>query len=488
MNKRLINKLSSVIQNSSPKCILSSRTIVKKINQLKFIKSCSNLTFLNFLLEKITPHTLELLAWEFEKFSWIITDEISSSIAKEFKPVLLNEDDIAFLQYTSGSTSLPKGVVVTHKNLLSNISLISKSIGINKDDKAVSWLPPYHDMGLIGSLLTSFVNQIPLYMLSPIDFIKNPYNWLKAITLFKGTMSAAPNFAYSLCNRKITDEQISKLDLSSWRAALNGAEPINIAVLNEFEKRFTLCGFNKAVFFPCYGLAESTLFVTGRYGIETQNIKLHDGKFKATEIVSSGYLNQDVVVKIMDYNSKKEMPNGEIGEICITGDSVTKGYWNSDLVHDIWATIIDRGKASKFLKTGDLGFILNNQLFITGRIKDLIIIRGVNYYPQDIENSITSTFKKIKYGACVAFSFESAREESLGIMFEVTQIEGQETIQMLFEKIKQLVMNEYQLNVKAIYNIQPKAIMKTTSGKIERVANKKALLDNKLPVIYDARY
>lgn len=489
-NKKLVDKLSAIISNCDPKIIISSKDIVNKIKKLKLVKMASS-SFLNHLVMGFMKNVDQLTEWDFDKFSWLTTDNINLLLANHYQAVNLKAEDIAFLQYTSGSTSAPKGVMVSHGNIIHNVDTISKKVKVTAQDKIMIWLPPYHDMGLIGGIMVPLYNQAPVWLMSPIDFLRKPSNWLKAISIYQATISAAPNFAYSLCNKKISTVELPHLHLNQWRAALNGAEPINFKTVKQFIDKFSTCGFSEKSFFPCYGLAESTLFVSGKFGITTQAfdktglrnnllMPVKDGQ-TGKILVSCGEVSGGEVLTI---DPETGLPSDVgINEICISGPSVTKGYWRNQTNDENFFTIIMNGKEEKYFKTGDLGFIDHHELFITGRIKELIIIRGTNHYPQDIEETVYHVNEFIRHGCCAAFSKEIQGEEKLIIVAEIKEGLKAEDIAALVTNIKAEIMSHHQLAVHQIAFIPPKSLHKTTSGKIQRYANRAALENNEFTLI-----
>ncbi|MCA0403293.1 MAG: fatty acyl-AMP ligase, partial [Proteobacteria bacterium] len=396
--KKLIEKLQAIIKNAEPKIILSTESIINQIKKLKYVKALQNLPFVTYLMARFQENTHELTQWDFDKFSWINTDAISDDEATDYKEALIKPESIAFLQYTSGSTGQPKGVIISHSNLLNNLQFINEYHTAKQDSVCVIWLPPYHDMGLIGGILYPVFTGIPVYLMSPITFLRNPATWLKAITNFKGTVTSAPNFAYALCNKKISEETKAQIDLSSMHSFLNGAEPINAQVMDEFTRQFANCGFKKDMFMPCYGLAENTLMVTGQQGILTHYFnkdELRNNTIREVDvteptahpIVCCGTMSEDII--IVDPKNQVPCTDQQIGEVWLSGASVAQGYWNqAEETHTYFKASLVGRKEKTYLRTGDLGFAMNNRLFIMGRLKDLIIINGTNHYPHDIERSV----------------------------------------------------------------------------------------------------
>lgn len=415
---------------------------------------------------------------QIRKLSHLNVDVLrKSSLPSQIEPrgIYVEVDTILLLQYTSGSTGSPKGVMISHKNILHNFSMFCKVLdpslsGKWKDDCLVSWLPVYHDMGLIGGVIFPALCEAQVVMMSPLMFLQKPIRWLKAISRHKATVSVAPNFGYSLCVKKIKDEDMQGVDLSSWSMALNGAEPIQSQVLTDFSNKFSQYGFHEKVFFPTYGLAESTIFVSGGNRFETFKTK----DFLGRKLVGCGKADDGMEIKLISSESEREV--SEAGEICIHGDSVTSGYWNRPEKNDSWVEI----DGKRFLKTGDLGIIYEGELYITGRIKDLIIIRGRNLYPQDIEETIHEVSPVIRQGAVAAFSVESAAQgEELVILAELSHAISKEEQKEIQATIVGATTREFGVMAKVCL-LSKGSLLKTSSGKMQRSKNKELFLLGKL--------
>src|SRR4029077_3810504 len=364
----------------------------------------------------------------------IASDAISSAEADKWRNQAAARDTVAFLQYTSGSTSRPRGVAVTHGNMLHNSEVIARGFESDSNSMGISWLPPYHDMGLIGGVVKPLYVGFPVVILSPYTFLQQPFRWLQTITKVRATVTGGPNFAYDLCVRKVTPKQRERLDLSSWKIAFNGAEPIHPETMERFSAIFVSCGFNPKAFYPCYGLAESTLYVTGGKALTGPKVArvnraaLEEGRAVPAQpkeedvkvVVGCGNASADQKVVIVNPQSKRKCPDGRVGEVWVSGPSVAAGYWNrpEESARVFCARLADTGEGP-FLRTGDLGFLLQGELFITGRIKDLIIISGRNLYPQDLEITAQAGHPGLQPFAGVAFSVEHEGQERLVIAQEV---------------------------------------------------------------------
>jgi acyl-CoA synthetase (AMP-forming)/AMP-acid ligase II/acyl carrier protein len=405
-------------------------------------------------------------------------------------------DNIAFLQYTSGSTGNPKGVIITHRNLIANQEQIQKISGHTDKSIGVTWLPPYHDMGLIGGLLQPLYVGFPVVIMAPSTFVTNPFMWLKTLSDYQATTTCAPNFSFDLCVKRIKKAQVEQLNLTNLAVIFNGAEPISLASINAFSQHFQDSGFNKESFFPCYGMAEATLILTGRQGIQTvnvdtaamahNNILLTDKNEKSSQIVSCGRVVEGVGLTIVNSESQQQIENGHIGEIWVSGANIAAGYWNElALSKSVFSTKLNN--ESIWMKTGDLGFVINQQLYITGRIKDLIIIRGKNFYPQDIEAIVSKNVSAVNNNAVAAFSYleESADKEQLALVCELTrQAYKSDDHQQLCQQINKLVTKNFEIQVHTIVLIKPATLPKTTSGKIRRFACKSDLINSQLASVY----
>lgn len=424
--------------------------------------------------------------------------------ASTWTPPAISQDSLAFLQYTSGSTGTPKGVMLNHENLLANSALINQAFRFIPGSEGVIWLPIYHDMGLIGGVLQPLYAGIHCTLMSPLSFLKRPMRWLQTISEVKDKpiVSGGPNFAYDLCSMKdLSPEQKASLNLSHWHTAFSGAEPVRPQTIERFYELYKDCGFRKEAFFPVYGLAEATLFVSG--GIPTDEPKVIHIKKSALEknriedttptdpdaqtFVGCGQEQGDHKIVIVNPKKFTKCQPGEIGEIWESGKSVAQGYWNRpDLSKDIFQAYLSDTGDGPFLRTGDLGFIRDNELFITGRAKDLIIIRGRNHYPQDIELTVEECHPKLRKGSIAVFSVEVANEERLVIVQEVRTPEVANP-EEIFEAIQLTLAKTHELQVWAIVLIKPRTIAKTSSGKIARHSSKNDFLANTLPVVAEWR-
>ncbi|UNU27128.1 non-ribosomal peptide synthetase [Microcoleus vaginatus] len=431
---------------------------------------------------------------------WLTAEALADDGEKWQQPPI-HPDEVAYLQYTSGSTSTPKGVMVSHANVLYNIEYIHRGFEHDSESVAVTWLPPFHDMGLIDGLLKPLYLGIPSYFMPPAAFIQNPMCWLEAISRYKATHSGGPNFAYDLCASKISkilgDGQ-KMLDLSSWRVAYNGAEPIHKETLERFTQAFEPCGFHADAFCPAYGMAETTLKIaTVRSGatptflpvdagaLENNHIvEVVEGEGGARILVGCGFPEFGTKVAIVNPESLTQCQPQEVGEIWVAGETVARGYWNRpEETEKTFQAYLSDTSEGPFLRTGDLGFLRDRELFITGRLKDLIIIRGRNLYPQDIERTAERSHPSLRPWAIAAFSVEVAGEEQLVIVQELQSRKAPDNAEEIISAIRSRIAQEYEVQVYGVVLIKPGSIPKTTSGKIQRRAAYADFLADNLEVV-----
>lgn len=450
------------------------------------------------ILEKVAP----LFACD-EELHWLATDKLDHAGAEDWDETWIAPDELAFLQYTSGSTSAPKGVMVSHRNLLENSAYIHYGFEHTPESVSVTWLPAYHDMGLIDGIVQPLFGGFTGYMMPQTAFLQRPLRWLQAISRYRATHSGGPNFAYEHCMNKIRPEQRSSLDLSCWRVAYNGAEPVREKTLRRFAESFEECGFRPDAFYPAYGLAEATLKVAGGRGarppvickLESAPLEEHllveasaaSDPRNVRTLVSSGRLDLGTRVVIVEPSSLMECANGMVGEVWVFGEGVAQGYWNRpELTEEIFRARLSDTGDGPFLRTGDLGFIKDGELFITGRLKDLIIIGGRNHYPQDIEQTVEQCHPALRSGSTAAFSVEIEGEEQLVIAAELDQ---RSTRHLPAEERKSLkiavlraVSDYFGLHVHELVLLKVGGVPKTSSGKIKRQECRKAYLAGALKI------
>ncbi len=434
---------------------------------------------------------------------WMALAEEGADEAGDRRLPEIGPDTVAFLQYTSGSTGDPKGVVVTQGNLLANEAVIQRVFDLGADSVVVSWLPLYHDMGLIGGMLQPLYAGGSCVLMSPVSFLQRPRRWLEAISRYRGTVSGAPDFAYDLCVRRIPPAQREGLDLSSWSVAFNGAEPVRAATLERFADAFAPCGFRRTAFSPCYGLAEATLMVAGVAAAEPPAVLAVDaaalaarravpetGAAAAVPLAGSGAPALGQEVAVVDPEAGVPCAAGEVGEIWVRGPSVARGYWRRpEETERTFAAHLATGEGP-YLRTGDLGFLHGGQLYVTGRLKDLIILRGRNLYPQDIEATVERSAPAFRAGGGAAFAMDLDGQERLVVVQEVERAAaagGGDGLRPVADALRAAVAEEHEAEVFVVVLVRAGGVPRTTSGKVRRRDCRAAWLAGELPVLFEAR-
>ncbi len=480
--QRTVPRLRTIANDAQPMFVLTTSSILAKVEGL-FTQ-----------------------APELRTLHWLATDKVVGSAADEWQDPAAAANTLALLQYTSGSTAVPRGVMVSHENLLQNSAHISQAFEITSDTVSVTWLPVFHDMGLTNGIVQPIYGGRQCVLMPPQSFLQRPARWLQAISRYKATISGGPNFAYEMCARKIAPEQRDGLDLSSWKVAYNGAEPVRVDTLKRFATAFSSCGFRPSFFYPCYGLAEATLIVSG--GLMKDEPVLcttrvaaleHNGIAEASDaapnvrtLVGCGSAMPDTKIVVAHPESMTACAPDEVGEIWVSSPSVTQGYWNRpEETKGIFnAYLADTGEGP-FLRTGDLGFLRDGELFVTGRLKDLIIIGGRNLYPNDIEFTVEQSHAAVRSGCCVAFSVDVIDDERLIVAAEVErryqperhQLNGESRddshasnqngrspadLDAVSRAIRRAVAEEHDVRVHAVVLLKAGSIPKTPSGKVQR--------------------
>ncbi|MFO7908125.1 MAG: AMP-binding protein [Planctomycetota bacterium] len=439
-----------------------------------------------------------------ERVQWISVDTIDSADADDWEPPDVAPDDCAFIQYTSGSTDRPRGVVVSHGNLVHNLELIHSGFGLRRGTPnspagvGVSWLPAYHDMGLIGGILESLWAGGMSVLMAPSMFLQRPERWLRTISDYGACVSGGPNFAYDLCVRKIGKASLESLDLSTWQVAFCGAEPIRAETVERFIEKFAPCGFREDAFYPCYGLAEATLFVTGGEGARAPLIRRFrrsrlqsDGLAEPArgnhgdtrQLVGCGRTLLDQTLAIVNPLTKTSCPDGTVGEIWVRGPSVSGGYWPEDrLSDDFNASLADTGEGG-FLRTGDLGFLQGGELFVTGRLKELVIIRGRNLDPADIESTAQMAHPALLPDSGAAFSREMEGEERLVVINELDRSFRNTDYGEVFRAVRRKITQEHGVEPYALALLRPMSLPRTTSGKVRRESASEGYAKGELKVV-----
>lgn len=441
---------------------------------------------------------------------WLATDDPAfGSDADDWQMPTISADTLAYLQYTSGSTGLPKGAMITHGNVMNNLQMIFEACEYTPQDIGVCWLPLYHDMGLVGAVIQPVYAGGPVVMMSPVDFILKPLRWLQAISRYRATTSGGPNFAYELCLRKITPEQRMGLDLSSWAIAANGAEPVLADTLHRFTQAFQSVGFCPEAFCPAYGMAETTVMVslatrgkppvvkTVQHQALEKNIiveaaakstdALKDGTaLGARRVVGCGRIGDNHAIAIVDPQTLKRCAENEVGEVWVCGPSVAKGYFNrpEETQHTFQARIVEAPGEGPFLRTGDMGFVQAGDLFITGRLKDVIILWGNNHYPHFLEATVENSHPALRPAGVAVFGIKVDEEERLVVVQEVESralksLNAEEVI----GAIRQSLATQHMLEAHAIALLRPGSTPKTPTGKIQRRACKAKYLANEFNIV-----
>ena len=443
-----------------------------------------------------------------DSLEWVESDTLPMGLEDEWEMPVLDREQLAFLQYTSGSTGTPRGVMISHGNLLHNSSLISSRFRTHDQMRAVFWLPVYHDMGLIGGLLGPMYSGSTVILMSPLDFLRRPLRWLEAITRAGAEVSGGPDFAYRLCVRKVQDEELATLDLSSWRVAFSGAEPVRSATLDAFAERFAVCGFDRRAFYPTYGLAEGTLMLSGASEgprdpvyIDIDVDALERGRVQATRepeqgdqrsqrLVSCGPVDPTHTLAVVDPETRTPRADGEVGELWLSGPSVALGYWDDPegTRERLQARLAGQSSdQNRFLRTGDLGFVHAGELYVTGRLKDLLILRGRNVYPQDIEELARAAHPRVRPGCAAAFGIEVDGEERVVLVTEIDERGESPDPEQIIAEIRARVGEGAEVELHAIALLGRGTIPKTSSGKIRRHACRAAWLAGTLEILASTR-
>jgi|GEM_PF-553453 len=521
--RRRLSRLANMALDCQPRLVLTSQATLETI-------------------------ALELQAPELRAIPWQATNALPPTATVDpWQPIARKPDDLAFLQYTSGSTTEPRGVMVTHRNLLHNLEMIRRGFGIpqagttDKIPTSVFWLPAYHDMGLIGGILSPLYVGGTSHLLAPATFLRRPLIWLELLSATQAEISGGPNFAYDLCVEKSRPPDRAGLDLSHWRLAFCGAEPIQADTLREFEEAFAPTGFRNDVFYPCYGLAEATLLVSGPRGavrpqvLQVDRVSLTQGRIELADpaveparagiqgaahmgrqsLVGCGNSQDGQELRIVDPDTRQPKPDRQIGEIWLRGDSVTRGYWRQrELSQQVFAArLVDARHRSAthgaahdsttefpaaaedgetYMRTGDLGFQLEGELYVTGRLKDLLILRGRNHYPQDIERTARGSHQAVDQGAAFVVApgkrVESVgqdagkpaktgrggeaglglRRERLVVVHQVRREHRRDDMNEVLRAIRRAIVAEHELDPHAIVLIRPASLPVTSSGKVQR--------------------
>ena len=438
------------------------------------------------LATALTPNLREL-----GSVPWLASDELGQERADTWSDPGVTADSVAFIQYTSGSTAAPKGVVLTHGNTLHNSAAIQEALGHTARSVGVIWLPPYHDMGLVGGILQPLYVGFPVVLLSPLHFLQRPLRWLAAMSRYRATITAGPDFAYELCVRRTTPEQRMALDLSCVESAVVGAEPVNPATLERFVEAFAPYGFRREALRPSYGLAESTLMVTASARLstaamqplpDTPGVKVVDtllgvGARSSRVLVSCGRPSLGQRVVVVDPDSGRPCRPDTIGEVWVAGPSVAAGYWNRpDETEAVFGAYLSDTAEGPFLRTGDLGFVHEGELFISGRLKDLIIIRGRKLHPTDIERTVARSHPGLRPGGGAAFAIAVDGQEQLVVVHETERHHAPRDHDAMIGAIRSAVIEEHDVLVSSVRLVRPGSLPRTANGKAQRSVCRESFL------------
>lgn len=462
-----VERIIGIARDAQPALLLTERALVPPLAALK--SSVPSLA------------AVEVLA----------TDAAEPNTAERAALPAPRSSALAMLQYTSGSTATPKGVMLTHANLLANQRAIQSAFGMREDDVVVSWLPLFHDMGLIGTLLQPLFCGASAVLFAPQHFMERPQRWLEAISTFGGTVSGAPDFAYRLCAERIDPALIRRLSLGSWRLAFCGAEPVRFETLQAFASKFAPAGFAPAALYPCYGLAEATLIVTGGRrgsGLQVSRFEpaaLAEGRAVAADsgrpLVGCGAAPPEHEVRVFCPSTGERAASGQIGEIWASGPSVAQGYWQNP---EATERTFPEHEGKRWLRTGDLGFQHEGALFVTGREKDLIIVRGQNLYPQDLERSVEEGVPVLRKGRTAAFAIEVEGREGIAVAAEVSP-RAQQLIEpaAVCRAVSEVIARTHGESASLVLLLRAGTLPITSSGKLQRSATRAAWRAGTLDIV-----
>lgn len=440
---------------------------------------------------------------EFKEIQWLDTSTIEPEIIDQWQVPEIDRNNVAFLQYTSGTTGTPKGVMVSHENMLHNFQLLKHHFGHHENSVLMSWVPAYHDMGLIGHLLQTVYDGLYLVLMAPAAFVQRPVRWLRAISKYRVTACMAPNFAFDVCVEKISDEQKQTLDLSCWEVAVNASEPVRERTLKNFANAFATCGFHIDRFSPSYGMAETTLFISGvknnekfrAFQFDTKQLserKIENavGNRKSRTMVGCGVPCKEMDIVIVDPETMTRCSDNQAGEVWITGKSISKGYWKQPALSEATfnAYLKDTGEGP-FFRSGDLGFIHEKEVFLLSRLKDLVLIQGRSYYPQDLEMVLENCHPALEPSSVATFSEKVDGVEKLFVVQELKRTSLRKANhEEIFLNIRQAIAREFGLLVSGIALIKPMSLKKTSSGKVQRFAAKKDWFKKELKIVAEWKH
>jgi acyl-CoA synthetase (AMP-forming)/AMP-acid ligase II len=459
LSKRSAPRLRGIIEDCRPELVLTNADIWNRMEEV----------------DAQMPYLRSM--------KWLRVEDMDDVDVETWAPPALTPQAIAFLQYTSGSTGTPKGAMVNHGNLEHNSRAIFEKFGHHAESRGLIWLPSYHDMGLIGGILQPIYGGFPVTLMSPLAFVQRPCRWLEAVSKTGATTSGGPNFAYDLCVQNVDSSDIEELDLTSWEVAFCGAEPIRPSVLAAFAEKFAPAGFNQNAFLPCYGLAEGTLMVTGARKGAPLRVQAIEESQPTTDVdrtlVSCGKVIADTELRIVDVEQDRSAPEGEIGEIWVSGPSVVEGYWSNfdqnDKTFD--AELSDASSDKRWLRTGDYGFLEQGELFVTGRLKDLIIVAGRNVHPHDIEWIVAYAHPGIRPQGVAAFGLDGEATETFVVAAEEARTRRWPALE-LQNAVRRALWEKLELVPHDVWLLPPTGIPRTSSGKIQRFEVRRRYLES----------
>lgn len=430
----------------------------------------------------------------------ICLDETDDALSRSWQELPLTAHTPGWLQYTSGSTSSPKGVIITHGNIMANLDSIAGHMRLRENIPTVSWLPPFHDMGLVGGILTPLHLGCLCVTMPPMAFLRQPLCWLRAVTHYRAQLTGGPNFAYDLCCDRIPEDRLRELDLSSLSVCYCGSEPIRLKTIRRFLERFSSAGLDPASFYPCYGLAENTLFTTGCWKndgdftvfLDKQEYAagrirfLQERHADAMPLLSCGTAGRNNDVRIVDPQTCREVEEKELGEIWIRGTCVSPGYWEQpEATKTVLHAVLAGSGEGPFLRTGDMGFMSGGHLFVSGRCKEMIILNGRNFFPQDLEECVLQNVPGLEQNGAAAFGIDSDAGERLVMVFE-TRLPAT-AHEATLAAIRRSLSEEFDISPCAVVLCKRHGVPKTTSGKIQQSLCRHLYLHGELPVLAEWR-
>lgn len=494
-------QLQTILSDCEPVLCLTNLDVLNRIKKMGLLKKLNSVPFLNKVVRKYISRqqadVLSVTELNLNIFDWVTIEDVTVAAINRQAPITsrkIEPDDVAYLQYTSGSTGSPKGVMISHENLIHNIHVNHYQADVASDDVTLSWIPNYHNIGLVVCMLSPLCNQSSTYLMSPLEVLKNPLVWLQAISRYKATISGGPNFIYQRCVKELSDQDIKRLDLSSWKIAFCGGEHVDVKAMERFAERMAISGFQKSALYPAYGLAEATVYVMGSsrtHGMMKISVDKFASNSVAVQVCDSASPNskqlvagridaQDHTVIIVNPETRSIVSDLQIGEIWVCGKSVAQGYWNNPgATKETFGVFLDTGEGP-FLSTGDLGFMHDGKLVVTGRCKEMIIVRGQNYYPFDIEKAVVMILESLSEESVVAFSIEGDNGEELVLLIEQNAIESEDAIVSTSKKIASQMVAHVGISPNHICFIPKDAIEKTPSAKKKRQLMRQRYIDNDL--------